>query len=116
MSSWNNTPPATVSSAEIVECLKACIKYQGLERTFSDFEGMEHLLSRLPIWTEVKLAAEALFAEERQREEELVLARARAAAPNIYQVLPSAMTGVATDGGQVGQLFMDNHGIVKQDN
>lgn len=116
MSNWNETPPGTFSSAEIVECLKACIKYQGLERTFNDFQSMERLLSRMPVWAEVRLAAESLFAEERQRQVELELAHARAAAPNIYQVLPSAMTGVATDGGQVGQLFMDNHGNVKQDN
>ena len=114
MSNSNNTAPATISSAEIAECLKACIKYQGLERTLSDFESMEHVLSRMPVWTEVKLAAETLFAEERQAQMELELALARAAAPNVYQVLPNAMMGLTTDGGKVGQLFMDNHGDVRQ--
>ena len=94
MNSASSTPPKTVSPTDIVECVRAYLKAQGLERTWHDFEGLEHLLSRLPCWTEVKLASEELFAEERRRQEELVMARARAAATTILQVLPSAQAGV----------------------
>ena len=56
---------------------------------------MEYLLSRLPWWAEVKAGVETLFANERKRQEQLILERAKAAAPNVYQVLPAATAGVS---------------------
>ena len=70
------------------------MKAYGLERTLSYFQGMEQLLSRLPWWAEVKSAADDLFAKERERQEQLELARAKAAAPYVYQLLPTARSGI----------------------
>ena len=55
---------------------------------------MEHLLSGLPWWNWVKTEVEELFAKERERLERLELARAKAAAPVVYQLLPTAQTGI----------------------
>ena len=90
------------SPTEIVECVKADIRANGLERALRDFEGMERILSRLPFWMEVKLASESLFVQERERLEELELARAKARATNVYQILPSAKAGVSN-----GPIFSD---------
>lgn len=93
MSTISSTP-VFASPTDIVECVGACLDAYGLEATMDYFTGMERLLSRLPWWAEVKAESDKLFAEERKRQEELVLARARAAAPNVYQVLPTAQAGV----------------------
>ena len=67
---------------------------KGLQRTQEYFENMELILSGLSWWGEVKSASESLFAKERKRLEELELARAKAAAANIFQILPTAQNGV----------------------
>ena len=91
----NQSPlPIAISPAAIVERVRACMDANGLEKTQVYFEGMEHLLSGLPWWSEVKSAAESLFADERKRLEELELARARASAMQIYQFMPGATTGI----------------------
>lgn len=117
MNSSASNPQKAVSPAEIVECVRTYLKAKGLERTWSDFEGMEHLLSRLPFWAEVKQASEELFAEERRREEELLMARARAAAPTILQMMPSAQAGVVNGiqfNDAVGQFIEHADNINKQ--
>ena len=88
------TPSSFGHVAEIVACVKTCLRSKGLERTQEYFDGMEHLLSALPWWNEVKKEVEELFAQERERLEQLELARAKASAPNVYQLLPTAMTGI----------------------
>jgi hypothetical protein len=93
--STDNPLAASFSPTEIVECVKADIKANGLERALRDFEGMERILSRLPFWTVVKLESESLFVQERERLEALELARAKASATNVYQILPSAKAGVS---------------------
>ena len=68
----NQSPlPTVVSPTEIVERIAASLKAKGLQRTQEDYEGMEHLLSGLAWWNEVKTAADTLFANERKRLEEL---------------------------------------------
>jgi hypothetical protein len=96
MSSKPTSPP-TVSPSEIVERVKACVESKGLQRTQEYFENMEHILSGLSWWGEVKSASESIFAQERKRLEELELARAKAAATNIFQILPTAQNGVKVD-------------------
>ena len=117
MNNSTSNPQKAVSPAEIVECVRTYLKAKGLERTWSDFEGMEHLLSRLAFWAEVKQASEELFAEERKREEELAMARARAAAPTIVQMMPGAQAGVLNSiqfNDTVGQYIEHVDNINKQ--
>ncbi len=90
----------TTSPTEIVECVAAYMKARGLEPTLAAFAGMEQLLSSLSCWSEVKSQAEQMFAHERERQEQLELARAKAAAPNVYQFLPSAQAGVSMSNPQ----------------
>ena len=99
MSSKPTSPP-TVSPAEIVERVKACVESKGLQRTQEYFENMELILSGLSWWGEVKSASEAIFAQERKRLEELELARVKAAATNIFQILPTAQSGVKLENPQ----------------
>lgn len=96
MNSLSPTNRPADTPTEIVECVKTCMEAKGLERTQDYFDSMELLLSRLPWWGEVKAAVEPLFANERKRLEQLELARARASAPNIYQVLPAAQAGIGS--------------------
>ena len=63
---------------------------------------MEALLSGLACWSEVKTAADTLFANERKRLEDLELARAEAAATKLYQFMPGATTGVTMNNTQFG--------------
>ena len=70
---------------------------EGLQEAKQSFFHMERVLSILPWWSEVKTAVQKLFADERKRLEQLELARAKAAAPNIYQWLPTAQSGVKMD-------------------
>lgn len=117
MNNSTSNPQKAVSPAEIVECVRTYLNAKGLERTWSDFEGMERLLSRLPFWAEVKQASEELFAEERRREEELAMARVRAAAPTILQMMPSAQAGVVNGiqfNDKVGQFVEHADNINKQ--
>lgn len=104
------------SSTDIAECVKVSLKAHGLDHTRKCFEGMEQLLSRLPWWSEVKAVSDQLFAEERERQEQLKLAQARASAPNIYQLLPSAQTGVNMDVGVNSPGNMIANTINKQTN
>ena len=83
-----------------MERVKACMESKGLQRTQEIFEGMELLLSGLSWWGEVKSASESIFAQERKRLEELELARAKAAATNIFQILPTAQNGVKLENPQ----------------
>lgn len=87
-------PPTTGHATEIVACVRSCLRSKGLERTQDYFDGMEHLLSGLPWWNGVKTEVEELFAQERERLERLELARAKASAPNVYQLLPTAQAGI----------------------
>ena len=99
----NQSPlPTVVSPTEIVERIAASLKAKGLQRTQEDYEGMEHLLSGLAWWNEVKTAADTLFANERMRLEDLELARAEAAAAKVYQFMPGATTGVTMNNTQFG--------------
>lgn len=91
------SPPIVITPQEIVECVKACMEAEGLQEAKDNFSHIERVLSILPWWGEVKTAVQALFAQERKRLEELELARAKAAAPNIYQWLPAAQNGVKVD-------------------
>lgn len=104
--STKSTLPPVVSPADLAECVAAYMEAHGLEKTQQHFEGMEHLISRLPCWAEVKSKVEGLFANERKRLEKLELERAKAAAPNIYQVLPAATAGVSmTDTHFAGSMY-----------
>lgn len=85
-----NTSYNTVSASQIVECVTACVRTKGLQRAMEDFEGMQNILSGLSIWGEIKQAVDPIFAQERQRLEELELDRAKAAAPTMYQIMPGA--------------------------
>ena len=87
-------PPTSGHATEIVACVRSCLRSKGLERTQEYFDGMEHLLSGLPWWNWVKTEVEELFAKERERLERLELARAKAAASVVYQLLPTAQTGI----------------------
>ena len=88
------TPSLPSHATEIVACVMSCLRSKGLERTQEYFDGMEHLLSGLPWWNWVKTEVEELFAKERERLERLELSRAKAAAPVVYQLLPTAQTGI----------------------
>lgn len=92
--------PVVITPQEIVERVKACMESKGLQRTQEYFENMEHILSGSSWWGEVKSASESLFAKERKRLEELELARAKAAAANIFQILPTAQNGVKLENPQ----------------
>ena len=83
-----------------MERVKACVDSKGLQRTQEYFENMELILSGLSWWGEVKSASESIFAQERKRLEELELARAKAAATNIFQILPTAQNGVKLENPQ----------------
>ena len=97
MSSKTISSPAVITPQEIVECVKACMESEGLQEAKDNFSHMERVLSILPLWSEVKTAVQALFAQERKRLEDLELARAKAAAPNIFQWLPTAQSGIKVD-------------------
>ena len=97
MSSKTISSPAVITPQEIVECVKACVESEGLQEAKDNFSHMERVLSILPLWSEVKTAVQALFAQERKRLEDLELARAKAAAPNIFQWLPTAQSGIKVD-------------------
>lgn len=97
MSSKTISSTLVITPQEIVECVKACMESEGLQEAKQSFFHMERVLSILPWWSEVKTAVQKLFADERKRLEQLELARAKAAAPNIYQWLPTAQSGVKMD-------------------
>lgn len=73
------------------------MKSEGLQQAKESFQHMERVLSVLPWWGEVKVTVQTLFANERERLEQLELARAKASAPNIYQWLPTARSGIKVD-------------------
>jgi hypothetical protein len=89
-----NSSYNTVSASQIVECIAACVKTKGLQSALEDFEGMQNILSGLQIWNQIKQGVDIIFADERRRLEQMELARAKAAAPTVYQILPSAMNGI----------------------
>jgi len=97
MNSKTISSSAVITPIEIVECVKACMVSEGLQQAKDSFLHMEHVLSVLPWWSEVKAAVQKLFADERERLEQLELARAKAAAPNIYQWLQTAQSGIKVD-------------------
>ena len=66
-----NSPYVTALVSQIVECIAACVKTKGLQSALEDFEGMQNILSSLHIWNLIKQGADAIFAEERIRLEEL---------------------------------------------
>jgi len=92
----------SISPAEILKGLEAHIDAVGLQQAQADFRAMEGILSGISQWAEVKRLCMELFATkreaERQREQKAELERLRAAAPNIFQVLPTAQMGVNVDG------------------
>ena len=104
-------PSPSDHATEIVECIRASIRANGLNSTLEDFKHMEHLLSGLPWWNEVKTRVYELFAQERERLEQLELARAKAGASTVYQLLPTAGIGVAERIDQlvVGDAATLNH-------
>ncbi len=93
----------SISPAEILQGLEAHVDVVGLQQALADFRAMEGILSGLSQWSEVKRLCMEFFAKvrarERQREQEAELERLRAAAPSIYQMLPTAQIGVNVDGG-----------------
>lgn len=97
MSSKSISYPTVVTPTEIVACVEECMKAEGLQEAKESFFHMERVLSCLPWWGEVKAAVQKLFASERIRLEQLELERAKAAAPNIYQWLPTADSGIKVD-------------------
>ena len=99
METASSTFSESLSSADIVECIRVSLKVYGLNDTMQYFKYMEHLLSHLPCWGELKMKSFELFSEERERQEQQELARLRASSPNIYQLLPSAQSGVNMDVG-----------------
>ena len=106
-------PSPSDHATEIVECVRACIRANGLNSTLEDFKHMEHLLSGLPWWNEVKTRVYELFAQERERLEQLELARAKAGASTVYQLLPTATAGIGVaeriDQLAVGDAATLNH-------
>ena len=89
-----NSSYNTVSASQIVECVAACVKTKGLQHALEDFEGMQNILSGLQIWNQIKQGVDTVFANERMRLEQLELERAKAAAPAVYQIMPSAVNGI----------------------
>ena len=89
-----NSSYDTAIASQIVECVAACVKTKGLQSALEDFEGMQNILSGLPIWNQIKQGVDTIFANERIRLEELDLARAKAAAPTLYQIVQSAVNGI----------------------
>ena len=89
-----NTSYNTISVTQIVDCVAACVMTKGLQRAIEDFECMQNILSGLPVWNQVKKRVDLIFANERKRLEDVELARARAAAPNVYQVLQPAQNNI----------------------
>ena len=82
-----------ITPQHIVECVRKCILSRGLEKAMAYFDGMEHRLSALPGWSEVKDAAELLFIEAREKLEEREMAITKAGAPRI-QVNAKANSGM----------------------
>ena len=107
-----NSSYNTAIASQIVECIAACVKTKGLQSALEDFEGMQNILSSLHIWNLIKQGADAIFADERKRLEELELARAKASAPSVYQILPSAQNGInmndPTFGGAMYEIKDNN--------
>ena len=89
-----NSSYDTAIASQIVECVAACVKTKGLQSALKDFEGMQNILSGLQIWNQIKQGVDTIFANERIRLEELDLARAKAAAPTLYQSVQSAVNGI----------------------
>lgn len=89
-----NSSYDTAIASQIVECVAACVKTKGLQSALEDFEGMQNILSGLPIWNQIKQGVDTIFANERIRLEELDLARAKATAPTLYQIVQSAVNGI----------------------
>ena len=106
----------SISQERVVVVLMRVIDTEGIEAAQEKFRVLNELFCTEEGWAACASAVYDLFAEQQKRlhREQLAqeLERARAAAPTIVQMLPSAQMGVATDGGQVGLLFMDNHGLV----
>lgn len=93
----------SISPEDILQGLEAHVDAVGLQQAQADFRAMEGILSGLSQWSEVKRLCMELFARkresERQREQKAELERLRAAAPSIFQMLPTAQMGVSVDGG-----------------
>ena len=102
-----NSSYNTAIASQIVECIAACVKTKGLQSALEDFEGMQNILSSLHIWNLVKQGADAIFADERKRLEELELARAKASAPSVYQIMPSAQNGINMNDPTFGGAMYD---------
>ena len=90
--------PMTIDSATIVEFLKERVDIWGLVITLKDFEGLEHILSGHPIWPEIKTGGRKVFVEARKQQEQQELARAKANATDVYQIMPAAETGINMSG------------------
>ena len=102
-----NSSYETALVSQIVECIAACVKTKGLQSALEDFEGMQNILSSLHIWNLIKQGADAIFADERIRLEELELARAKASAPSVYQIMPSAQNGINMNDPTFGGAMYD---------
>ena len=109
-----------ITRERVVGIVVRIIETEGLEAAQAQFKTMNGWFCTEQGWAETAAEVYSIFREEQKRFREEQHARelemARAAAPNVFQTLPNAMMGVATDGGKVGQLFMDNHGEVAQIN
>ena len=85
-----------------------CILSRGLKVAMDYFDGMEHILSALPGWSEVKDAAELLFIEAREKLEEREMAITKAGAPRI-QVNAKANSGMENNRiAQMNPIFGQN--------
>ena len=107
-----------ITQERVVQIVVRIIGTDGLEEARKQFKTLNDWFCTEPGWAETAAEVYAIFTEEQTRlrmeQHARELEMARAAAPNVYQVLPNAMMGLTTDGGKVGQLFMDNHGEVLQ--
>ena len=102
-----NSSYNTAIASQIVECIAACVKTKGLQSALEDFEGMQNILSGLQIWNLIKQEADTIFANERMRLEQLELARVKAAAPSVYQIMPSAQNGINMNDPTFGGAMYD---------
>ena len=98
--------PLKITQEGVVEVVRSIIEIEGLEAARAFFEHMNKYFSTERGWAETAMEVRDLFAEvsrmERKRQVELELARIRAAAPNIFQLLPAAQSGV---------IQLDNHSV-----
>ena len=101
-----------ITQERVVGIVMRIIDSDGLDMAKEQFRLLNNLFSTERGWAETAEEVYAIFAEEqkRLRKERLAeqLEMVRAGAPNVYQVLPNAQTGVNTSvqfNDTVGQVI-----------